>query len=294
LVECRGEQEARWLQQGDGFQKEGEEAGGLAPLDARVAEVVEERLGLQARHGFGPPRFSRDRAEAYIDWERADAFEIRVMFDGLDGVKSLGIGIRPPDRKQSFVWSQLVKALDPKLHARSHQGERVLDDSGVVDWVDDQAALFETHAATLLRRPEEVFALVRAAEPLGEQCERLVQMCREVLRLESDYGFDAPQTIHWRHECEISFARASLRLVIEIEDHEKAGVLEEPFTVPELSLHRVGSNPPTSLTETIAQREPDYARRRPLATRYAMTLDAVRPWLEHDAAFLQRHPELLA
>jgi hypothetical protein len=114
-----------------------------------------------------------------------------------------------------------------------------------------------------------------------------------VLQLETDNGFEAPETIHWRHQVEIAFVRGGLRLVIEIEDHEKAGVIDEPFTVPELYLRRNASEERSSLTEVVARLEPEHAARRPVADRYAMALDAVRPWLEHDAAFLRRHPELL-
>lgn len=260
-------------------------------LDARVARLVEEHLGLQSRHGFGPASVHRDRAEAHIRWER-DELQITATFYGTDRAENLEFGLSPSDRNHAFGLRQAMRAIDPELHDRFYRSRCALDDEGLVEWVEAHARFFETHAATLLGSTEEIFERVRAAEPLGEQCVQLVQMCREVLRLEADHGFEPPRAIHWRHDCEISFRRGSLRVVVKLEDHEKQGVTAEPFTMPELYLHRDGAEP-ISLTETIARLDPAHARRRPVADRYAVALTAVRPWLEHDAAFLREHPELL-
>lgn len=261
-------------------------------LDARVVERVEAHLGLVARWGLGPPRIMRDRAEVLISW-RSEAFEITLSFAGLDELRSLGVGLVPPQRSDAFSLHQAVEVLDPRLHARYPAPVPVMDEAAFITWLELHARFFETHAQVLLERPTEVLDRIKRLEPLGEQCVRLVAMCREILRLEADHGFGPPTAIHWRHDCTIEFRRGPCRVIVRLEDHEKGGVVVEPFTVPELYVRAGDDEPELSLTTTAERIDPDHAARRPVAAGYAMALSALLPWLEHDAAFLRMHPEVL-
>lgn len=263
------------------------------PVEHWLLDEVEARFGLQARRGFTPLRADRDRTEVYASWIR-EGFVLTVSFDdGGGAIQHLGIGIVPSQGIGSFGLRHAVAALDPELHARHPEPGPSMDRAATLAWLDAHARFFDAHAEALLERPHEVLARVKEVEPLGEQCVELVAMCREILRLEADFGFEPPRAIHWAHDCEIEFRRGSRRVLVRLEDHEKAGVTQEPFTVPELYLCAADDTPEQSLTERAAALDPAHAARRPVAPRYAMALPALRPWLEHDAAFLRAHPELL-
>jgi len=247
----------------------------------RVVVAVEDGFALRAR-GFGEASVDCDRAELVARWKRAD-LELVLSFYGLERVERLGMSVVPGNRGHAFALRQAVEVLDPSLHERgsSMQWE---------EWVAAHADFVEARAAELFDDAESVFEVVKRAAPLGPQLRQLIEMCREELGLEREHGFAAPSAWHWGHECEVSFERAPVRLVVRLEDHENAGVTAEPFTVPELWIVREGV-PETSVTALAARLAPDHAAKRPIADRYAMALSAVRPWLAHDAVFLRRHAD---
>ncbi|MEX1367891.1 MAG: hypothetical protein AB1Z98_32480 [Nannocystaceae bacterium] len=265
----------------------------MAPVDeveARFMELLERHFGFVGRYGYGAVERHHDRAERRIVLHK-DPARITTGFFGQWPIRSVSIALVPGRPVQPFSLDQAIAALDPERHASLPEHPTEMSEAQLEAWMKPRAELFHAHAQALLEQPEAVFARVRAAAPLGEQCKAFVARCREAFALEDRHGYAPPETIHWRHECEVTFRKGSLRLHVTLEDHEDQGIAE-PLTVPTLVLYDDDADLTLPLDAAIARLDPEHHARRPVAATYAMRLELLQPFIDYYAAFIASHPQL--